>query len=143
MKSDFLDLEKLAQLEAEHARAGDLLDSIFSDDHDEETEADHYDGHELDAIDTTDSKSENACEEGTDVSGLDAKHSRLYVTLREREEWLRTEYLDYCKELGLMPDGALEVINNWACELTGEPLLESDDKTVYFNRDIGSELEND
>ena len=145
MKSGFLDLDKLAKLEEEHAKAGDLLASIFTDD-DEESEADHYDGHELDSTDTAGSNSESVSEEGIEsinVKGLDAKHNRLYMTLRDREEWPRTEYLDYCRELGLMPDGALEVINDWACEMTGDPLLESDDKTVYFDRDISSELEND
>ena len=142
MKSGILDMDKLARLEEENAKAAQLLNNIFTDDLDEESVADHYDGNELDSIDNSSNSDETSDVSGT-VYGLDKKHSRLYMTLKTRDEWLRAEYLDYCKEIGLMPEGALEVINDWACELTGEPLLESDDKTVYFDRDISSELEND
>ncbi len=61
------------------------------------------------------------------VSGLDSKHSRLYKKLITREEWPLDEVRELCSELGLMVDGAVEVINDWAFEKVDAPLIESGD----------------
>ncbi|HEV7506820.1 MAG TPA: TerB N-terminal domain-containing protein [Thermoanaerobaculia bacterium] len=61
------------------------------------------------------------------VAGLDAIHSTLLRRLAAKAvwEWLEVERL--AAEFGLLPDGALEVINEAAFERCGAPLLEGDE----------------
>ena len=59
--------------------------------------------------------------------GLDAAHSALVRRLAERTQWSRPDYEDAALAFDLMPDGALETINEWAFETFDEPLLEDAD----------------
>jgi DNA-directed RNA polymerase subunit beta' len=64
------------------------------------------------------------------LRGLDNRHRTLLRRLFKKEGWERAEVEKMCKEIGLMIDGALEVINEWAFEHTDLPVIE--DGTSVF-----------
>jgi uncharacterized tellurite resistance protein B-like protein len=61
------------------------------------------------------------------IAGLDAIHSALLRRLAEKGAWERVEVERLAAGFGLLPDGALEVINEAAFERCGAPLLEGDE----------------
>lgn len=61
------------------------------------------------------------------VLDLDAPHSRFVLSLVERHSWSRAELETLAAEHRLMPDGAIDAVNEAALDLHGEPLLEGDD----------------
>jgi len=61
------------------------------------------------------------------VLDLDAPHSRFVLSLVERHSWSRAELESLAAEHRLMPDGAIDAVNEAALDLHGEPLLEGDD----------------
>jgi uncharacterized tellurite resistance protein B-like protein len=64
---------------------------------------------------------------GEGLAGLDAAHSELLRRLAEKTAWPRIEIERLANALGLLPDGALEVLNEAAFERCGAPLLEGDE----------------
>ena len=64
------------------------------------------------------------------VDGLDAAHSRLLTAVLKRAEWPRAEFDELAQQHGLLPDGALDTLNDLAHRLCDEPLLEGDDDLV-------------
>ena len=66
---------------------------------------------------------------------LDWAHSELVRSLSHRPLWPRSEIEALAGELGLMPAGAIEVINEAAFESCGEPLVEGDDP-LEMNEDV-------
>ena len=56
--------------------------------------------------------------------------------------WDRKLLYDRCKELGLMLDGALEVLNEWAFDKVNAALIDGDDP-INIDLDIAKELMND
>ena len=71
--------------------------------------------------------------------GLDAEHSRLVDRLVGKSQWSRAEFEGLCAGLGLLPDGAIEIINEAAFEHFDVPLLE-DDEPLEINPDIVKEI---
>jgi hypothetical protein len=63
-------------------------------------------------------------------SGLGAEYVGLAARLIDRPEWPREEFDSLAKESGLMPDGALETINEWAFDRFDAPLVEDGDPIV-------------
>jgi uncharacterized tellurite resistance protein B-like protein len=61
------------------------------------------------------------------IAGLDAIHSALLRRLAGKGLWERVEVERLAAGFGLLPDGALEVINEAAFERCGVPLLEGDE----------------
>lgn len=76
---------------------------------------------------------------GEAVAGLDAAHSALLRELGARASWERVEIERLTATLGLLPDGALEILNEAAFERCGAPLLEGDE-TIEIDPDILKEL---
>ncbi|MBJ6761827.1 TerB N-terminal domain-containing protein [Myxococcaceae bacterium JPH2] len=66
------------------------------------------------------------------VAGLDTLHTSLLRALVAKPEWPRSEVEKLASGLGLLPDGALDVINDAAFEVCGEPILEGDE-TLQLN----------
>ena len=62
--------------------------------------------------------------------GLDADHARLVEELRGREEWSRSDFEARTRAIGLMPDGAVETINEWAYDSFDETLIEDGDPLI-------------
>jgi hypothetical protein len=59
--------------------------------------------------------------------GLDPAHSALVRRLVCKPSWSRPEFEEIAGGLRLLPDGALETINDAAFEARGETLVEGDD----------------
>lgn len=71
--------------------------------------------------------------------GLDQAHSRLLAELATRSSWSSADFAELAAKHGVMPSGALDVINEVAMEITGEPVVEGDDE-LAVNGDALEEL---
>ena len=60
-------------------------------------------------------------------SGLDASHSALLAALLDAESVDRGSFEEQARSLRLLPDGAIERINDWGFDQFGEPLIEEDE----------------
>lgn len=58
------------------------------------------------------------------TGGLDAPHAELLRELAGRDAWERSDFEARAAALGLLPEGALEMLNEAAFHLCGAPLLE-------------------
>ena len=119
-----LDLERIARLREETAAVGAVLGAIF----DSEGEDTHDTGGA--AVADTPPSSTPTGQPGSGpatLPGLDARHSALLQRLLPRPEWSRAELDQICSELGLMPDGAIERVNEASFDAFDEPILEGDD----------------
>lgn len=106
-----LDPVLLAAKRAESMRAAAQLAGIFVED----------------ATDEETSQSAQTTPSVASVAGLDASHSSLFHLLVERESWSRSAAEDVITGLGLLPDGALEVLNEAAYDRVDGPLWEGTD----------------
>jgi uncharacterized tellurite resistance protein B-like protein len=68
-------------------------------------------------------------------TGLDSPHSRMAEQLLARDSWTRSELEALADLHHLMPDGALDTINEFAIDTTGEPFLEEDTADVFTIND--------
>ena len=107
----FLDPEIIATRKQESEKVAQLLGDIF----DLEEEEPEIDGS---------AKIHDLKETEIGLFGLDSEHSRLLIWLGQEECRERVEVENFCAELGLFTDGALETLNELAFELMDEPLLE-------------------
>jgi len=72
---------------------------------------------------------------------LDQTHRTLFRELVSQEVWERSDFLAKCRKLGLMVDGAMEVLNEWAFEKVDAALIEDGDP-IYINVDVAMEMMN-
>lgn len=73
------------------------------------------------------------------IAGLDGAHSALLLRLRSSASWERAQVERLADALGLLPDGALEVINEAAIAICGAPLLEGDE-LIEIDQEILQEM---
>jgi hypothetical protein len=73
------------------------------------------------------------------VGGLDGPHSTLARVLAKQDSWGRNELEALAAQHGLLPDGAIDVINEAALDRTGEVLFDGDDP-VTIVRPVAEEL---
>lgn len=59
-------------------------------------------------------------------SGLDTAHSALLEYLLSAPGLARERFDDLARDLRLLPDGAIELINDWGFDLFGEPIIDDD-----------------
>ncbi|HEX5497008.1 MAG TPA: TerB N-terminal domain-containing protein [Mycobacteriales bacterium] len=76
---------------------------------------------------------------GPPAAGLDGAHSALLRALAGRPAWSRAEVEDLCAGLGLLPDGALDTLNDAAFDTAGEPVAEGEDP-IQTNTDAMREM---
>lgn len=69
---------------------------------------------------------EEVCDDGR-FAGLDAAHAALLAALVAEECWPRADFEAHCAAHRLLPDGAIETINEWSFDTFDEPLLDEDD----------------
>lgn len=105
--------ERISAIMAETRAVAAVLESVFSDD-----VPDQPDG----GVPPT-----PADEPAHSVAGLDEAHSRLVRDLAKQPLWPRSEFDALVEQLGLLPAGAIETINEAAFELADEPFLEGED----------------
>jgi uncharacterized tellurite resistance protein B-like protein len=61
------------------------------------------------------------------VEGLDANHSTLLLALQDVTTVSRSHFDELAAEHSLMPEGAIDVLNEASYEASGEPVLDGDD----------------
>lgn len=71
----------------------------------------------------------------TSVAGLDAPHSMMIGRLRDVGSVGRAEWDALCVELGILPDGAIDTLNEAAFDRVGDPLLTGDDP-IHLDSDV-------
>lgn len=64
------------------------------------------------------------------MPGLDSSHAELVVLLRSRGSMSRVEFDGHARAMKLLPDGAIERINDWSHDQFEEPLIEDGDELV-------------
>jgi uncharacterized tellurite resistance protein B-like protein len=77
--------------------------------------------------------------DGLIIPPLDGSHSSLLRLLGERMSWPRAEFEALAERHGVLPDGAIETINEAAFEKAGELVVDGDDP-LELNRDVWKEL---
>ncbi len=105
-KSVQLDMSVVQAKLADSAKLAVILQDVFSDDDDAPTRA--------------------VAPQPT-ASKVPQGYAALLAQLSERPQWTRSEFEEAAEALGLMPDGALDAMNEAAFEHVGGPLLEGDD----------------
>jgi uncharacterized tellurite resistance protein B-like protein len=73
------------------------------------------------------------------LSLLDEAHQSLFNSLIEKEAWEKEAFQETCKSLGLMADGAMEVLNEWAFENASAPLID-DGEPIYVDVSLAKEI---
>jgi hypothetical protein len=73
------------------------------------------------------------------VAGLDSPHSTLLRLLAGRNTWTRAELEHRCAELKLLPDGAIDRLNEAAYDAAGDPLVEGEDP-IDINTEVAQEM---
>ncbi len=68
--------------------------------------------------------------EASHFEGLDAAHAKLLTLFLTKPEFDRGDFEEQARGLQLMPDGAMETINDWAFDTFDEALLDGDDTIV-------------
>ena len=58
---------------------------------------------------------------------LDRAHGELLALIFTRAQWTRAEFEEVCADKGLMPDGAIERINEAAFDEFNQPLIDGED----------------
>lgn len=116
-----IDEEKLARIEAETAVVSSLLAGIFAAD--EESEP----------VVVEEPAGDSRFE------GLDTAHSELLAWILENDSVTREAFEGEASKYKLLPDGAIEAINEWGVETIGEVILDGDD-VIMIDEDIRDEL---
>ncbi len=114
-----LDMEAVRNKLDETAAVASMLAGIFADEEEEPAEP----------------------AEGAEpaVAGLDSPHSALLRKLGDKPEWTLAEFSELSESLGLMPAGALDVLNEAAFEACDEPLTDGTDPIV-IDTDVYREI---
>jgi len=121
-----LDTARIAALQKDSEQVGALLADIFKEESTPVTLAEEEDIPE-----------EAPADAG--LFGLDEAHSALARMLLSRPQWARHELVEVCSDLELMPDGALEHINEVLFDTHDIPFTEGDDP-IDVNPDILEKL---
>ncbi len=101
-----LDASRVAAIQSETEHVSSLLGDIF------EVSA----GQE--------SNSDPVGEENCRLKGLDQRYGAFVINLLTQEHWPEGRFVELCKGYGMLPAGALEVVNEWAFDTFGDALLD-------------------
>lgn len=111
-----IDQARLQRIRSETSAVSELLAGIFIEDIPSAPPP-------VEAADTSDVRS---------FPGLDAPHSDLLGSLLETGGLGRAEFEEMARKLRLLPDGAIETINDWGFDKFDEPLIADDDSIVIL-----------
>ena len=121
-----LDMKRVETKLAETAAVSKLLADIFVEENDG---ADQPDSTEI----------TGATPQSLGVGDLDPAHSEFVRRLKGRETVDLSDLASLADELGLLPEGAFDLINEAAFDLCDEPLFEGDDP-VEINAEVMKEM---
>jgi len=122
-----LNHEMIKIREAETSQIKGVLGEIFT--------SDEYEENIMDSV-------ERIVEENSPLNELDEKHRNLFNKLITKDSWTRSEIDEMTKELGLMTDGAFEVLNEWTYENVNAPLIEEAEE-IFIDIEVAKEIIND
>ena len=135
-QSSWLDQRHIDQVQQETHQVSNLLSKIFQDEAEpaptpetaKETEP------ETDGAASADPASRPEPEPG--LPGLDRRHSELLRQILQQPEWSEADFQAAARALHLMPEGAIETINDWSYENYEDPMLEQDTGQIQVNQDL-------
>ena len=116
-----IDAHKVAKVMANTARVSSILSEIFQDGEPEEEPV------------------EEVGERGSVFSGLDERQAGFVEELISRSRWNDEEYRTLARQFRLLPEGAIETVNEWSFERFGDLLIEEDDGYL-INTEIKDEI---
>ncbi|MBS4049316.1 MAG: TerB family tellurite resistance protein [Alphaproteobacteria bacterium] len=105
-----IDLARLERIKSETSAVSNLLADIF--------------------VEETAAPAAPIMVEASPFEGLDAAHAKLVALFLAQPEYDRSTFEEQARGLQLMPDGAVETINEWAFDTFDEPLLDGDETIV-------------
>ncbi|HLP48912.1 MAG TPA: TerB N-terminal domain-containing protein [Candidatus Deferrimicrobium sp.] len=115
-----LDIKKIKDKMKETAEVSALLSDVFEDD-----------------VKETPEIAEKEIEES--VHGLDSNHSAILLAFQKQIVWPRSEFEKLAVKYNLLPDGAIDVLNEKSLEICNEILCEGE-TTIEINQDVLEEL---
>jgi uncharacterized tellurite resistance protein B-like protein len=74
------------------------------------------------------------------LSSLDRNHSALFHQIAHLKHISLDDFTILCKQLDVLPGGAIEAINSAAFEIVDEPLLEEDGDRLFIDQDVAKEM---
>jgi TerB-C domain len=110
-----LNVKRIAEIQADTARVSMVLGKIFSGDEE--------------VIDVAPSTPTSP------LLGLDQKHADFVGQIIQQSHWSESDFDQLAKSGGLMPSGALEVINEWSFQNFDDGLLDA-----YDGYDVAPEI---
>jgi hypothetical protein len=131
-----IDMAAVARIEAETAVVSTLLAAIYEDDVPVHVAAapepvvvasPEPEASVIHAAAPATAPAAGVAEPGALIEGLDAEHGQFLTALCHRETWSRAEFEALASSLGLMADGAAEVVNDWAWERFDDAIIEDGD----------------
>ncbi|MFD2235289.1 TerB N-terminal domain-containing protein [Phaeospirillum tilakii] len=107
-----LDMARIERIRSDTAKVSSLLSDIFVE--------------EVGSI-VLAASDKDAADDASVFDGLDRRHEALLRELISRSSWPRSEFEGLCRQMELMPDGALENLNEWSFTRFDEAFIEDDD----------------
>ncbi len=133
-----LNRERVASIEVDTAEVAVLLSDVFVDEADEASEP------ETPASIVLVTQQAGATEDQTEGfdghEGLDAAHQALLDRLLEQQDLSRELFNEIARACDLMPDGAIETLNDWSFERFDDEIIEGDD-TIVVNAALIGKME--
>lgn len=102
-----LDVARISAIRSDTERVSSVLGEIFSVGHERNEDV-------IEVVPST-------------LIGLDLKHTALVRELIELEKWSENAFAELTSRYGLMPSGALEIVNEWSFEKYDEALIDEYD----------------
>ena len=116
-----LDADRVAAVMTNTARVSALLNEIFQDEEPEEE------------------PTEDHGQADSEFGGLDEKHAAFLGELISRLHWDEDEYRTLARQFRLLPEGAMETVNEWSHERFGDLLIE-EDNGFLINSEVKDEI---
>lgn len=131
-----LDQARLVRIRAETSAVSQLLSEVFSGDDVPTVVPPETDS-------GSDDMARGAIERRAPLGpydGLDAAHGMVLATVVRARATCLEDFERECKEHGLMPGAALEIINDWGFEHFNEQVIEDGDDVILVHDDIRDKL---
>lgn len=123
-KAGSIDREKIERITKETAQVAGLLSEIFASEDEEFVQP----------------PSKAADNMSLRFEGLDQQHGELLSYLIANGELSRPSFESEARRLQLLPDGAMETINEWGFDVIGEPVLDAEDNICIVS-DLFEEIQ--
>ncbi|MGE0183990.1 MAG: TerB N-terminal domain-containing protein [Parvularculaceae bacterium] len=123
-KATSIDRKKIERITKETAKVAGLLSEIFASEDEEFVQP----------------PSKVADNMSLRFEGLDQQHGELLSFLLANGELSRPSFESEARRLQLLPDGAMETINEWGFDVIGEPVLDAEDNICIVS-DLFEEIQ--